>query len=171
MKITKTSIRDYHVHAVLKETCSGAANRTSINPDLASDANPSFDKVEHLLNIVLKSFRTWLSFGSAVSSVIPNHYVYLLVQEVLEVESVRVVYHVLVCHCVRIAQDECVQAAVARLTTFKCALWRIYVPPLYRMEIRLIMGIPNQIIINQKNVLFRRCKKHGVNFNTIFVLV
>jgi hypothetical protein len=105
-QVAETSVCNHHVDLVLEIGGRNATEGPAINSDFAPDPNLISEEAEDLMGILIHCHGIWRSLGSAIASIIPNQTIYLLAQEILQVERVRVIDHVLVAHGVRVAQDE-----------------------------------------------------------------
>ena len=105
-KIGKASVSNCQVYFILEMTNSTASERSAVYSDLPFDANPQLQEVENLFSIFLKVAGLQRTLCSSISSVVPNKNIYVFIQKVFEIICMWIVNHVLICHSVRVAQNE-----------------------------------------------------------------
>jgi len=105
-QVAKASICYHHINLILQMSGADTTQRPSIHSNLPFDSYSQFQIVEHLFSIGSELPRVWSSFRPSISPVIPNQAIHLFVKEVLEVVSMWIIDHMLVCHRIWIAQNE-----------------------------------------------------------------
>ena len=150
----------------------------SINAYFSAYTDSGPDEMKDLFDVAKYIFRCWISLRSSIASVVPNEDVDLFVQKVLQIIRVRIVYHLLVAHGVWVAQNESVHVEVAPLMlqqlrwllTARGVRWRSV---LDAVEIVLAdaAGVSRFLITKKNHGLLRRCEKHRVYFDGIFLVL
>jgi len=115
VQVVERPVYDDHVDEFSEVSGCNAAEGSAVDAHFSFEAHFLSAKLEHSLavlpNVVRRrhALTTEPTFATCVPSIVPKHHVDVLLEEETQVEGVWVVDHVLVEHCIRVAQDECGQ--------------------------------------------------------------
>lgn len=127
--IAETSISDNEIDFINQLSDSNAPKGPAINSDLTFDSYFIFDEIKNLFGISLDILWSDFAFCATVSPIIPNQNVAFFVQEILKIERMRVIDHMLVAQSIGIAKNKRVKTFILWLRYFwrgkRTNLWRL----------------------------------------------
>ena len=115
VKVGEGSINDHHIDHLAQVRGGNTAKRAAINSNVTSHPDISPEIPQDCLGIspevarcrsIFEIVKLRLWFGKPIASVIPNQNINAFLQEIPEIKGMREVDHVLIEHCIWVAQNK-----------------------------------------------------------------